>query len=87
MPRFGDPGTDYRQALDPHYKCGPPPDWKKDYVSSYATVHAVEDWAETFAHYLHIRDALDTAAGRTARWAAMTSTPSCCPLLCWPRCG
>jgi hypothetical protein len=59
---FGDPGTDYRQALDPHYKCGPPPDWKKDYVSSYATVHAVVDWAETFAHYLHIRDALDTAA-------------------------
>jgi hypothetical protein len=58
---FGDPDTDYRQALDRHYNCGPPPDWNKDYVSSYATMHAAEDWAETFAHYLHIRDTLDTA--------------------------
>jgi hypothetical protein len=66
LPRFcalsGDPDTDYRQALDRHYNCGPPPDWTKDYVSSYATMHAAEDWAETFAHYLHIRDTLDTAA-------------------------
>ena len=59
---FGDPDTGYRQALDRHYNCGPPPDWKKDYVSSRATMHAAEDWAETFAHYLHIRDTLDTAA-------------------------
>jgi hypothetical protein len=59
---FGDPDTDYQAALDRHYTCGPPPDWKKDYVSSYATMHAAEDWAKTFAHYLHIRDTLDTAA-------------------------
>ena len=25
-------------------------------------MHPAEDWAETFAHYLHIRDTLDTAA-------------------------
>ena len=31
-------------------------------MSSYATMHPAEDWAETFAHYLHIRDTLDTAA-------------------------
>ena len=36
--------------------------WEENYVSSYATMHPAEDWAETFAHYLHIRDTLDTAA-------------------------
>ena len=25
-------------------------------------MHPAEDWAETFAHYLHIRDTIDTAA-------------------------
>jgi hypothetical protein len=59
---FGDPNADYQAALDRHYRDGPPPDWEKTYVSSYASMHPAEDWAETFAHYLHIRDALDTAA-------------------------
>ncbi len=59
---FGDPDTDYGQALNRHYNHGPPAGWKNDYVSSYATMHPAEDWAETFAHYLHIRDTLDTAA-------------------------
>ena len=59
---FGDPDADYQAALDRHYSDGPPPDWKKQYVSSYATMHPAEDWAETFAHYLHIRDTMDTAA-------------------------
>jgi hypothetical protein len=48
--------------LDGHYNNGPPTGWDDNYVSSYATMHPSEDWAETFAHYLHIRDALDTAA-------------------------
>jgi hypothetical protein len=59
---FGDPDTDYQDALDRHYNEGAPPGWKDSYVSSYAAMHPAEDWAETFAHYLHIRDALDTAA-------------------------
>jgi hypothetical protein len=59
---FGDPDADYQAALDRHYNEGPPSGWKKNYVSSYATMHPAEDWAETFAHYLHIRDTLDTAA-------------------------
>ncbi|MFD3706376.1 putative zinc-binding metallopeptidase [Nocardia sp. NPDC058658] len=59
---FGDPFADYQAALDRHYSEGAPSGWKRDYVSSYATMHAAEDWAETFAHYLHIRDTLDTAA-------------------------
>ncbi|MGW4369752.1 zinc-binding metallopeptidase family protein [Nocardia takedensis] len=59
---FGDPDTDYQAALDRHYSDGAPTGWEATYVSSYATMHPAEDWAETFAHYLHIRDTLDTAA-------------------------
>jgi hypothetical protein len=59
---FGDPDADYQEALDRHYKDGAPEGWQKTFVSSYATMHPAEDWAETFAHYLHIRDTLDTSA-------------------------
>src|ERR1700753_273971 len=59
---FGDPDADYQEALDRHYSEGAPKGWKKNFVSSYATMHPAEDWAETFAHYLHIRDTLDTSA-------------------------
>ena len=59
---FGDPEADYQEALDRHYSQGAPPGWENNFVSSYATMHPAEDWAETFAHYLHIRDTLDTAA-------------------------
>ncbi|MFZ0225824.1 MAG: putative zinc-binding metallopeptidase, partial [Mycobacterium sp.] len=59
---YGDPDADYQAALDRHYSEGAPEGWKKNFVSSYATMHPAEDWAETFAHYLHIRDTLDTSA-------------------------
>ncbi|MHC3000748.1 zinc-binding metallopeptidase family protein [Gordonia sp. GN26] len=59
---FGNPDDDYQAALDRHYKEGAPEGWRKNFVSSYATMHPAEDFAETFAHYLHIRDTLDTAA-------------------------
>lgn len=59
---FGDADADYQAALDRHYREGAPAGWDEKYVSSYATMHPAEDWAETFAHYLHIRDTLDTAA-------------------------
>jgi hypothetical protein len=58
---FGDERDDYQAALDRHYEHGAPPDWGERYVSAYATMHPMEDWAETFAHYLHIRDTLQTA--------------------------
>ena len=58
---FGDDRVDYAAALEHHYAAGPPVDWQDGYVSAYATMHPWEDWAETFAHYLHIRDALETA--------------------------
>jgi hypothetical protein len=69
---FGDSNADYQEALDRHYNHGAPPGWKDDYVSSYATMHPAEDWAETFAHYLHIRDTLDTAAAFSFAPAAAT---------------
>jgi len=59
---FGDETLDYGEALQRHYDQGPPEDWADHHVSQYATMHPWEDWAETFAHYLHIRDALQTAA-------------------------
>ncbi len=59
---FGDPDADYQAAIDRHYQQGPPTGWEQQYVSAYATMHPAEDWAETFAHYLHIRSTLDTAA-------------------------
>jgi hypothetical protein len=60
---FGDPSTDYGQALQRHYaQAGIHPDWQNDYVSMYATSHPWEDWAETWAHYLHMVDLLETAS-------------------------
>ena len=59
---FGDERADYGEALKAHYEAGPPADWDMSYVSAYATTHPWEDWAETWAHYLHIVDTIDTAA-------------------------
>ncbi|WP_026909403.1 zinc-binding metallopeptidase family protein [Patulibacter minatonensis] len=59
---FGDDREDYGEALDRHYKDGAPDDWSDEHVSSYATMHPMEDWAETWAHYLHLWDAVQTAA-------------------------
>jgi len=59
---FGDDTIDYGEALAHHYRNGPPADWPERCVSAYASMHAWEDWAETWAHYLHIIDTLETAA-------------------------
>lgn len=58
---FGDEREDYAAALKAHYVNGPRPDWPQAFVSSYASSHPWEDWAETWAHYLHMVDTLDTA--------------------------
>lgn len=60
---FGDDTLDYGEALSVHYQNGPAKDWQLHYVSSYASSHPWEDWAETWAHYLHIIDTLETAQG------------------------
>ena len=59
---FGDERDDYGAALQRHYDGEPPADWQEGYVSTYATAHPWEDWAETFAHVLHMRASLQTAA-------------------------
>ncbi|MCC5937452.1 MAG: putative zinc-binding peptidase [Lunatimonas sp.] len=58
---FGDETQNYASALERHYQVGPLPDWRETYISAYATMHPWEDWAETWAHYLHIVDTLETA--------------------------
>ncbi|WP_439101602.1 zinc-binding metallopeptidase family protein [Congregibacter sp.] len=58
---FGDERLNYQAALDTHYQSGPPPGWRGRFISSYASAHPSEDWAECWGHYLHIYDALDTA--------------------------
>ena len=58
---FGDERADYQQALDRHYSEGPPAQWEQSFISAYATTHPWEDWAESWAHYLHMVDALETA--------------------------
>ena len=60
--QFGDERDDYAAALNRHYANGPAPDWQTRFVSAYASAHPWEDWAETWAHYLHITDTLETAA-------------------------
>ena len=58
---FGDDQIDYGQALQKHYAEGAPANWQDSFISMYATTHPWEDFAETWAHYLHIVDTLETA--------------------------
>jgi len=58
---FGDESADYSTAISNHYSFGPPGDWGNLHVSAYASAHPWEDWAETWAHYLHMVDTLETA--------------------------
>lgn len=59
---FGDDSQDYGEALQRHYKEGPPADWQDNFVSQYASAHPWEDFAETWAHYIHIVDTLEMVA-------------------------
>ena len=58
---FGDERADYVAALKANYDNGPPADWRDRHISAYASSHPWEDWAETWAHFMHIQDSLDTA--------------------------
>jgi hypothetical protein len=59
---FGDETASYADALERHYEQGPPAGWQAAYISTYATMHPFEDFAETWAHYLHICDTIETAS-------------------------
>jgi hypothetical protein len=59
---FGDETRDYNAALQRYYANGPAPDWPERFVSAYASSHPWEDFAETWAHYFHMVDTLETAS-------------------------
>lgn len=59
---FGDDREDYGESMQRHYATGAPDDWQASYISAYATMHPYEDWAETWAHYMHMVDTLETAS-------------------------
>jgi hypothetical protein len=81
---FGDETADYDTALKNYYQAGPPADWPNRTVTAYASSHPWEDWAETWAHYLHITDTLETArsfgvtvtAGKESNRAPKTVSPA-----------
>ncbi len=83
---FGDERADYAEALQRHHSAPARAGWAERYVSAYATAHPWEDWAESFAHYLHIRDTLQTAAayGMLVRGPEAATTPGA-PLAAAPR--
>jgi hypothetical protein len=58
---FGTEELDYSKALKKYYKHGPSVDWPKDHITKYASAHPWEDFAETWAHYMHMTDVLETA--------------------------
>ena len=58
---FGDDALDYQEAIKHHYEQGAPQNWRDSFISEYATMHPYEDWAETWSHYMHIIDTLETA--------------------------
>lgn len=64
---FGDERADYSQAIHRYYETGPPQDWRDRFLSVYGAAHPWEDWAETWAHYLHMADSLETAHARGVR--------------------
>jgi hypothetical protein len=59
---FGDERASYADAMKRYYDTGAPADWQNNFISAYATMHPWEDWAETWAHYLHMIDTLETAS-------------------------
>ncbi|SEN39602.1 hypothetical protein SAMN04488003_11522 [Loktanella fryxellensis] len=58
---FGDEREDYGAALQRHYDNGAPAGWPQTHISAYATSHPWEDFAETWAHWMHIADGVETA--------------------------
>jgi hypothetical protein len=74
--RFGDESADYAEAQERYYREGPPPDWASRFASPYASMHPWEDWAEVWAHYLHMTDTVETAR---AYGLAITPRPVASP--------
>jgi hypothetical protein len=72
---FGDASVDYAAALKTYHEKGPTADWSERFVSAYASSHPWEDWAETWAHYLHIYDTLETAQDLVQKSSGRSQAP------------
>ena len=59
---FGDERNDYKNSLSQYYHIGAQDNWSDSFISAYASSHPWEDWAESWAHYLHFMDVLETAS-------------------------
>jgi hypothetical protein len=59
---FGDETTDYKESIERYHARGDRSYDPAAFISEYATSHPWEDWAETFAHFLHIVSTLDSAS-------------------------
>jgi hypothetical protein len=73
---FGDETADYATALKNHYAAGAPEDWPERFISAYASAHPWEDWAETWTHYLHMVDSLETAEASGVRVDSFRNGPA-----------
>jgi len=73
---FGDETADYATALKNHYAAGAPEDWPERFISAYASSHPWEDWAETWTHYLHMVDSLETAEASGVRVDSLRNGPA-----------
>lgn len=73
---FGDDELDYQEALKKYYKKESTDSWRDEFISEYATMHPYEDWAETWAHYMHIMDTLETAKNFSIT-GSITSSITC----------
>ena len=72
---FGNEEANYDEALKRYYASGPPVNWQDNYISAYATSHPWEDWAETWAHFMHIQDAVEVANDFGLAGKTFTSRP------------
>jgi len=59
---FGDETVDYAAALDDHYGRVDDGGWRDEFVSFYASAHPWEDFAESWAHLMHVHDVVETGA-------------------------
>ncbi|MEM8500970.1 MAG: putative zinc-binding metallopeptidase [Pseudomonadota bacterium] len=57
---FGNDQEDYAAALTRYYSNKADSRWQDEFISQYASSHPLEDWAECWAHYLYIYDAMET---------------------------
>lgn len=58
---FGDERADYQNSLQQYYAQPPAAEWEDAFVTPYASAHPWEDWAESWAHYMHTTSTSETA--------------------------